>query len=500
VLDGGALSAAHGTTGLAQAVIVHTLPVGLVAWRYASASHGPRAATALLVGLGLSTIAGFALGQAAWQPGVAGGLINAALSGSLLHALAHRPHVPVAPSPESRRASGLAAIAGVAVVLGTSAHPPVGAEAFAELVLEASPSLLLGLLAAGALHAWVPTDLLARLAGTGRLRQSLTGALAGLPVPVCSCGVLPAYEGLVRRGLPGPAAVGFLIAGPEVGIPALLLSASLLGGAFTSARLAAALGVAVGVAWWLGRGAVSAAPPAPAVPVDGRLREALRYGLVETVDHTAPWVLLGLALAAGLDPLLQPDALAILPAFAAVPLMALLGVPAYVCASGATPLAAVLAAKGVSGGAVLAFLLTGPATNLTTFGVLSRLHGRAFSLRFGAGVAAGAVLAGWAVDAAGLQVLPTTSSALHEHHGVIAWVSAAALLALTVASLVRTGLDAFLDVLLDPLGQDPHDGHAHDDDCGCGHIHTPPIVALDGPLTIIGPVTVVPSPLRPPSA
>ena len=73
-----------------------------------------------------------ALGQAAWQPGVAGGLVNAALSGSLLHALAHRPHVPVAPSPESRRAPGLAAIAGVAVVLGTSAPPPVGADALLE--------------------------------------------------------------------------------------------------------------------------------------------------------------------------------------------------------------------------------------------------------------------------------------------------------------------------------------------------------------------------------
>jgi len=59
-----------------------------------------------------------------------------------------------------------------------------------------------------------------------------------------------------------------------------------------------------------------------------------------------------------------------------VPLFALLGIPMYVCASGATPLAAVLIHKGVSPGAAIAFLLTGPATNITTFGVLSRLHGR----------------------------------------------------------------------------------------------------------------------------
>ena len=101
-----------------------------------------------------------------------------------------------------------------------------------------------------------------------------------------------------------------------------------------------------------------------------------RTGFVDVLDETGPWIVFGLAVAALMATELDPDGLASLPNSIQLPLFALIGLPVYVCASGATPLVAVLIALGVSPGAALVFLLTGPAMNVTTFGVLTKLHGR----------------------------------------------------------------------------------------------------------------------------
>src|SRR5262249_52536105 len=111
-------------------------------------------------------------------------------------------------------------------------------------------------------------------------------------------------------------------------------------------------------------------------PIAARLAGGLRYGFGDMVDSTAPWILVGLGLAALLGPWLSAGGVEGVPRALEVPLFALIGMPLYVCASGSTPLAAVLIAKGVSPGAAIAFLLTGPATNVTTFGVLARLHSK----------------------------------------------------------------------------------------------------------------------------
>ena len=149
---------------------------------------------------------------------------------------------------------------------------------------------------------------------------------------------------------------------------------------------------------------------------------------------------------------------------------ALLGMPAYVCASGATPLVAVLIYKGVSPGAALAFLLTGPATNITTFGVLSRLHGRRLAFAFGAAIAVLAVALGRLTNAAlsgsaGLGALAhgDEASALGEWSLVV-------LGALFVASVLRRGPRDFVGELFAAGGEGAHDhdGCDHGEDaCGC---------------------------------
>jgi hypothetical protein len=200
------------------------------------------------------------------------------------------------------------------------------------------------------------------------------------------------------------------------------------------------------------------------------------------VDSTGPWIIIGIALAAAVEPFLDPSAFAALPRGLEIPLFALLGMPIYVCASGSTPLVAVLLAKGVSPGAAIAFLLTGPATNLTTFGVLGRLHGRRTALLFAGTTALFAVLIGYAVE----LVLPASRielPPLHEHTAtLLQWAALACLAALYLVSLARQGVRGFVGQVIaphshtDPIEtccatdrRDPHDEHAHAH--GHGHAH-----------------------------
>jgi uncharacterized membrane protein YraQ (UPF0718 family) len=184
-----------------------------------------------------------------------------------------------------------------------------------------------------------------------------------------------------------------------------------------------------------------------------RLAEGLRYGLVELVDHTLPWVVFGLLLAAFVEPLLDHAVLAGLPSALQVPLAALVGLPLYVCASGATPLAAVAVHKGLSAGAALTFLLAGPATNVTTFGVLASLHGRALAVRFGLTLTLLAAMVGWSVDLFGLEVPEVGHPGdAHRHggaaHELVAFVG---VLVVAGASVWRQGARGAVDQVLRPL-------------------------------------------------
>ncbi|MEZ4468125.1 MAG: permease [bacterium] len=340
--------------------------------------------------------------------------------------------------------------------LGPARH--VIGEAFVGLALESAPALVLALVGAGLLRAFLHPATMGWLSRGGPSAQAARGMAFGLPLPVCSCGVLPLYEGLVIAGAPATAGLAFLVATPELGLDAVLISLPLLGGELTVARVAAAAVLAFVVARVLGprlggRFARGAAPtPMPRAPLMERLRLGFRFGAAELVDHTLPWILLGLAIAAVAGPLLADAGLARLPAGLDVPLFALLGIPLYVCASGATPLAAVLIHQGISPGAALAFLLTGPATNVTTFGVLGRLHGRGAALLFGLVTCGLAVGLGYAVNlVASPGSVPVITAPTPEEAGLLRPICLAILGALFLASLVRQGPRGVLGQITDPV-------------------------------------------------
>jgi hypothetical protein len=278
----------------------------------------------------------------------------------------------------------------------------------------------------------------------------------------------------------------------------VLLTWKLLGGELALVRIGAAALLALGVGMLVGRYAARTVPaqeppqlaPVAKGSVPARLRAALQFGFGPAVDNVAPWILMGLLLSALLVPFVDHEWLARLPAGIEVPMAALLGLPIYVCATGSTPLAAMLVAQGLSPGAAIAFLLTGPATNVTTFGILARLHGKGVAFLFAVAMWIGAVVLGFAVNLlvpqSALKALPDDAGS----HSVWEWTALFVVGAAFLAALLRLGVRPFLERLFEsPANVAPGEhaccgdeamasagaghghGHAHGHDHDHGHAH-----------------------------
>lgn len=288
------------------------------------------------------------------------------------------------------------------------------------MYLEAAPWLMLGVVAAGLVHAFVPEGLMGRWLGGRGVGAVVKAALVGAPLPLCSCGVLPAAVGLRREGASKAATVAFLISTPETGPDSVAVSYALLGPVMAVVRpVAAVLSAIVAGLLTLAmtRGEVDApivaAPPAkpccsgscaaPAKVERAPLQRALgglRYAFTDILDDIALWLAVGLVVAGAMAVLVPPQGLAEYGAgLGAMVVMLLVGVPLYVCATASTPIAAALIAAGVSPGAALVFLLAGPATNLATLGVVGKdLGPRALTAYLG-GIGLSSVACGLLLDA-----------------------------------------------------------------------------------------------------
>jgi uncharacterized protein len=473
----------HADHMLPVTVVLHRLPVGLTIWLLLRPVYGLTAALSALGLMAVLTAAGFfsstavahIVGSQGW------GLFQALVAGSLLHVLLHRSY-PVTERVRARGGgrvqgaigglAGLALLWTIAADHGVEPNLAAALPVFVNLARESAPALLLAYVAAGLVYGLMPRTSVEWLGRGSRLGQALRGMGFGLPLPICSCGVVPVYRSLARQGVPATAGLAFLVATPELSLDAILISLPLLGAEFTVLRVAAAAVVAVVVGWWVGarvKAAVAVDVVAddetrPAVGV--RLLQGLKTGLGEVVDATAPWVLLGLGLAALLEPMLESAWIERLPAGFEVVFFALIGIPTYVCASGATPLVAVLLLKGVSPGAALAFLLTGPATNITTFGVLAGLHGQRAAVFFGATVVGLAVGLGLMTDLFWPVVELPDWNQVGDDDSLLSDWCLAGLTGLFALSWLRRGPRGFVSELFG--GEEDHD-HDHEDIAGKEH-------------------------------
>lgn len=479
---------------LPAAVVVHSIPVGMAVWWLLAPTFGAGPPLVALLAMAAGTLAGYfhgdalsaTLGQQAWA------WFQSLIAGTILHVIFGRPHLhgteedpthehleerlpaPVARYEGFGNLLALAALVVISLIHTSAASESAVLDRFMDLALESAPALLLAYVIGGFLFGELPEALLRWLSAGGRLSQALRGTAIGLPLPLCSCSALPLYHSLSRRGVAPAAALAFLIAAPEVGLTALFVSLPLLGVEMTLVRVgaAAALAVLVGylVTTWarpalktkMGTELFSASTcdhdhhhgTNSSVPISNghvsrsRWGRAAHAGFVELVDGTAAWIILGILVAAVAEPLLMQMLWSQWPDVLEVAVFAAIGMPVFVCAAGATPLIAVLLAAGVSPGAAIAFLLTGPATNVSTFGVLRQLHGTRMAWTFAGVTAAGAIAIGMAVNALPLTVVRDAAVAA----APASWLEQLSLVALAglyVASLLRRGGRAFLADLFD---------------------------------------------------
>ncbi len=403
------------------------------------------------------------------------------------------------------------------------------------VVLEASPWLVLGLVAAGLVRAFLPAEIVARWMG-GRGPGSITfAAFLGAPLPLCSCGVLPVAIGLRERGASKGATASFLVATPETGLDSIALSYALLGPFFAIARPIAAIATAItaglavlivdregdgsnaekgsggggGKACRAGEGVrqradkinnnsccsvvggtgETPAPPGDTVPLGfgvarlsepgadsvnddkvlgaassaqpccsrtgetpvplgtpvpfvaakpgwvARVVEGQRYSFGRLLTDIALWLGIGLVFAGVMRAVVEPGALASLSGVWAMLAALVAGVPLYICASAATPIAAGLLATGVSPGVAIVLLLAGPATNIGALGVIRKhLGGRATTAYLGAIIVmsfASGLIVEWMVGRFGIDIAGQVGAgARHVPHWLA--VGSAALLGLSI--------------------------------------------------------------------
>ncbi len=292
------------------------------------------------------------------------------------------------------------------------------------IMQEASVFLLLGFLLGGVLAVVVPQTLILRLLGRGRISSVLWAAAIGVPLPLCSCGVLPAALRLSKQGATKGATVSFLISTPETDIDAIALTYGLMGPRFAVFRAVAGVvtaiagGIATNLFGERRRRPAAAPPPAstavtsasdePARPeesgqalaVADRARRVFRYAFVELLDEIAHWLVVGIVVAALITVLVPPSLIEryLGGGLVTMLLMLLIAIPIYTCASASTPIAAALILKGLDPGAALVFLLAGPATNIGAVIVLLKFLGTRVVAIYLASIAVVSVLAGYVLN------------------------------------------------------------------------------------------------------
>jgi len=246
------------------------------------------------------------------------------------------------------------------------------------VLTELAPWLLLGAVIAGLMHGLLPK---------GFVRRQLSGRVGvlkavglGIPLPLCSCGVIPAGLGLKEDGASDGAAVGFVAATPQTGVDSILVSASFLGWPFALWKVLAALVTGVAGGWITDAVTGSTGEMTATVEVSSErptARQMVDHG-VEMVKMIWGWLLFGVLFSAALTTWLPPDLFAGLSGAGTLATflgVLLFSIPLYVCATASVPIAAALVGAGMPTGAAMVFLMAGPATNVATLGAVRGAFG-----------------------------------------------------------------------------------------------------------------------------
>lgn len=382
---------------------------------------------------------------------------------------------------------------------------------FVTLFSEMAPFLLLGFLLAGILHVWVPNHLYVPKISKTNFKSVLWSALFGIPLPICSCGVIPTSIALRKEGASKGASVSFLISTPATGVDSILATYSLLGGPFAILRPVAAFVTAM--LGGLFTNVVTKNEPETGVAVVGethephhehehcdcdgdhcscgqdhdedhskksfvqKVRETLEYGFVNMIGDVSKWLIIGLLLGALIAAFVPDDFFLFLHEYPLLCMVVVLvlAMPMYTCATGSIPLALALVEKGITPGAALVLLMAGPATSIASMLVVGKAFGKRTLAAYLTSIALGALFFGLIIDTFFMDtflasMLPHASAECHGHGalGVLDYICAGLFALLIVyAKFAHKGCG----------GHDEH--HHHEGECHCNghhHEHEEPVV------------------------
>lgn len=316
-----------------------------------------------------------------------------------------------------------------------------------------APYLLFGFLFAGVLSVLVSPSAVERHLGGSGLWPVAKASIFGVPLPLCSCGVIPVTASLRRHGASRSAATSFLLSTPQTGVDSILVTYSLLGPVFAIFRpIAAFISGLVGgtlVAALAGGNGPQGAPveqcAEPCCADDegkSRIARILSYGLLTLPRDIGKALLVGLVIAGLISALIPEDFLSswLGGGIGSMVVMMLVGIPVYVCATASVPVAAALVLKGVSPGAALVFLMTGPATNAAAITTIWRVMGRRTAVIYLLTVAVTALASGLIFDELFSVSGVTAGMVAHAHEPSLGWVhvvSAAVLIVVLLVALLR---------------------------------------------------------------
>ena len=357
-------------------------------------------------------------------------------------------------------------------------------EQILHLINEMSPFLLLGFLLAGLMHAFIPGQIYSRYLAKPTFSSVLYAALFGIPLPLCSCGVIPTAMSLRKEGASKGAVSSFLIATPQTGVDSIIATYSLMGLPFAIARPIIAFVTAL-----FGGQMVNAVDkdPSQTLPREGeesqhnkrveahcscgcghshdtsseknvtstslpregwggvaggfwpKLKEALSYAFLEMMEDIGKWLMIGL-IVAGLITVLVPDSFFEVfkdNSLASMLLVLVFAIPMYLCATGSIPIAVALMLKGLTPGSALVLLMAGPACNMASILVINKVMGRKTLITYLASIIAGAVGFGLAID----HLLPRewfiptiapSADCCHEETSLFSWICTGVLVLLLI--------------------------------------------------------------------
>lgn len=328
------------------------------------------------------------------------------------------------------------------------------------LINKMAPYLLFGFLIAGLMHAFIPGAVYSRYLSQRNFKGGAFATLFGIPLPLCSCGVIPTAMSLRREGASKGATTAFLIATPQTGVDSIIATYSLMGLPFAIIRPIAALVTALLggqlVNMTEGKGdekisghTVSDCTDCTQAEMESlsfisKLKVALRYAFVDMMQDIGKWLVIGL-IVAGLITIFVPDsAFEIFKgnSLASMLLVLCIAVPMYLCATGSIPIAVALMMKGLTPGAGLVLLMAGPACNMASILVINKVLGRKTLITYLASIIAGAVGFGLIID----HVLPrqwflsnliAQNDCCHEHSSLFAIGCTILLMALLANALIQ---------------------------------------------------------------